>query len=69
MGAYVDCRIVDPSLTKAVLHVNGGSSTLEDTESLDNGGGHAVLRLVDVEVTQRTVPMLCQYLLPSLSPL
>ena len=42
-------------LTKAVLHVDGGGSTLEDTEGLDHGGGHAVLGLVDVEVAQGAV--------------
>lgn len=40
------------ALTKAVLHVDGSGGTLEDTESLDDGGGHAVLGLVDVEVAQ-----------------
>jgi hypothetical protein len=45
-----------PPLTKTVLHVDGSGSTLEDTESLDHGGGHAVLGLVNVEVAQGAVP-------------
>ena len=40
------------SHTKAILHVHFSSSTLEDTEGLDQRGRHAVLRLVDVEVFQ-----------------
>jgi len=43
------------SLTKTVLHVDGGGGTLEDTESLDDGGGHAVLGLVDIEVAQGAI--------------
>jgi len=50
----IQCEDATP--TKTVLHVHGSGSTLENTESLDHGGGHAVLGLVDVEVTQRTVP-------------
>jgi len=37
-------------LTEAKVHVNGSSSTLQDTEGLDDGLGHTVLGLVDVEV-------------------
>jgi len=39
-------------LTKAKLHVNGSSSALQDTKSLDDGLGHTVLGLVDIEVAQ-----------------
>jgi hypothetical protein len=46
----------EPTLTKTVLHVDGSGGTLKDTESLDNWSGHAVLGLVDVEVTQGAVP-------------
>ena len=42
-------------LTKAILHVHGGSSTLQDTEGLDDSLRHTVLRLVNVEVAQRAV--------------
>ena len=41
--------------TKAELHVHSSSSSLQDTESLDNGGGHTVLGLVDIEVAQGAV--------------
>lgn len=41
--------------TKTILRVHCCSSTLKDTECPDNSWGHAILRLVDVEVTQRTV--------------
>jgi hypothetical protein len=46
---------MESSHTKTVLHVNFGGSTLQDTESLDHRGGHAVLGLVDVKVTQGAV--------------
>lgn len=46
-----------PGLTKTVAHVDGGSSSLEDTKGLDNGGGHAVLRLVDLEVLERSLSL------------
>lgn len=49
-------KCAEPTLTKTVLHVDGSGGTLKDTESLDNWGGHAVLGLVDVEVTQGAVP-------------
>ena len=42
-------------LTKAIFHVHGGSSTLQDTEGLDDSLRHTVLRLVNVEVAQRAV--------------
>lgn len=35
---------------EAKLHVDSGSGTLEDTKGLDDGRGHAVLGLVDLEV-------------------
>lgn len=41
--------------TKAISHVDGGGRMLEDTECLDNGLGHTVLGLADVEVAQRTI--------------
>lgn len=43
------------SRTKAIVHVNSSRGTLQDTESLHDGGGHAVLGLVDVEVAQGAV--------------
>lgn len=39
-------------LTKAKVHVHGSSSALQGTEGLDDGLGHTVLGLVDVEVAQ-----------------
>ena len=39
--------------TQAIAHVDGGGSALEDAKGLNNGGRHAVLGLVDVEVAQR----------------
>ena len=55
-------------LTKAVLHVDSSGSTLEDTESLDNGGGHAVLGLVDIKVAQGAV-VNCLSAFPGLVPI
>jgi hypothetical protein len=43
-------------LTKAIFHVDRSSSTLQDTECLDDTGRHAILGLVDVEVAQGAVP-------------
>lgn len=42
-------------LTEAIAHVDSGSSALEDTESLDNRRRHAILRLVDLEVLERSL--------------
>lgn len=41
--------------TKAIVHVHRGGGALEDTQSLDNWRGHAILRLVDVEVAERAL--------------
>lgn len=43
-------------LTKAKVHVYGSSSALQSTKGLDDGLGHTVLGLVDVEVAQGAVP-------------
>lgn len=42
-------------LTKAKVHVHSSSSALQGTEGLDDGLGHTVLGLVDVEVAQGAV--------------
>ena len=42
-------------LTKAISHVDSSGSTLQNTERLDDGRGHAVLRLVDTEVLKRSL--------------
>lgn len=46
----------DAMLTKAILHVHSSSGTLQNTKGLHNGIGHAVLRLVDIEIAQRAIP-------------
>jgi hypothetical protein len=48
---YLGCK----KRTKSIVHIDCGSSSLEDTKCLNDRRGHAVLRLVDFEVLQRTL--------------
>jgi hypothetical protein len=43
------------SHTQPVLHVHRRCRAFEDTESLDDGWWHPVLRLIDLEVLQRAL--------------
>lgn len=44
-------------LTETVAHVDSGGSALEDTESLDDRRGHAILGLVDLEVLEGSLSL------------
>lgn len=44
-------------LVKAVAHVDGGGSALENTKGLDDRGRHAILGLVDLEVLEGTLSL------------
>jgi hypothetical protein len=41
--------------TQSIAHVDSSGGALEDTKGLDNRRRHTILRLVDLEVTQRAV--------------
>jgi hypothetical protein len=43
--------------TKSIVHVDSGSSTLEDTKGPDQRWLYAILRLVDLEVAQRALSL------------
>lgn len=47
---YIQAPDVSRVRTKTVFHVYGSSGTFKNTESLDDGRRHAVLRLVNLEV-------------------
>jgi hypothetical protein len=66
LGVYISQRIsVSSSFapssriqpTKSILHVDGGSSTLEDTKGPNHRRLHAILRLVDLKVAQRALSL------------
>lgn len=41
--------------TESILHVNRRSGALEDSKSPDNWRRHAILRLIDLEVLERSL--------------
>lgn len=41
-------------ITEAIVHVDGGCSPFEDTESPDHRRGHTILGLIDLEVLERS---------------
>lgn len=47
-----DLRVV-VRITESVSHVHRRCGTFEDAECANNGRGHAIMRLIDLEVLQR----------------
>lgn len=54
VGRYMSANLQH---TKSKLHVNSGSCTLENTKGAHNLRWHAIIRLVDLEVLQRSLSL------------
>ena len=47
-------RVGFGGITESIVHIDGGCGSFQDAEGSDNGWRHPVLRLVDLEVLERS---------------